>query len=610
MKRAQSAAYWITPPLLCLALYWYGLNAWFQADDFAWLRHAHLVNSWHDFWPAMFVPKAQGTIRPWSERGFFLLFYWLFGLDALPFRIWAFLTQFANLALLAAIMRRMTGSRAAGFWAAIFWTVNVSLARVMAWSAAYNQTLCAFFLLAAFYFLLRHLETGRKRDWVMQWVMFLLGFGAQELNVVYPALAAGYTFLYARKHFRRTLPLFVPSIVFTVVHRMVAPPAAGVYAMHFDGAMLKTLAEYWAWSLGPAGLATMQLLPRWAANTGTIVLTTALLAFVAWSVWQKRWLPLFLLAWYGILIAPMLPLRDHVTDYYIFLPSIGLAMLGSAALVYGWRKAAAWKIGTALLAAVYVVASVPAAWISVVWVHDRSKLVENLVLSVARAAQLHPGKVILLKGVNDALFWSAVLDQPFSLVGADNVYLTPDGGVTPHPGYGDPEEFTLPPGPTLRAVESDKAVVYDVGQARLRNITHYYAATAGFSLKDAPPRRIDTANPLMAYTLGPTWHQIDGNHRWMPRRATVRIGGPRSSAEKLHLSGVCAAMPVPVEMNVAVDGKPLPARQLVPGEWFEVEYALPPESVGKDTLEISVEVSKTLSPPGGNPRTRACVWSF
>ena len=63
----------------------------------------------------MFAPLAQGTIRPWSERGFFLLFYSLFGLEALPFRIWVFLTQFANLILVASLTIRITKSRLAGF---------------------------------------------------------------------------------------------------------------------------------------------------------------------------------------------------------------------------------------------------------------------------------------------------------------------------------------------------------------------------------------------------------------------------------------------------------------------------------------------------------------
>src|SRR5580693_1776333 len=120
MTRARQAAWWLAPSLLCLLLYWRGFTAWFRADDFAWLGVGLYIRNFHDFLAAMFSPQAQGTIRPWSERAFFMAGFGLFGLDALPFRLVIFATQFANLALMAAILRRLTGSRAAGLWAAIF----------------------------------------------------------------------------------------------------------------------------------------------------------------------------------------------------------------------------------------------------------------------------------------------------------------------------------------------------------------------------------------------------------------------------------------------------------------------------------------------------------
>src|SRR5258705_10773297 len=135
MTRNARLAYWTIPSLLCLALYWPGLKSWFFGDDFAWLNLSQTIDIPHDFWKAMFAPMAQGTIRPLSERGFFLLFYSLFGLEALPFRIWVFLTQFANLALLSSVTWRITRSRAAGFLATILWMVNNSLSSSMSWTS-------------------------------------------------------------------------------------------------------------------------------------------------------------------------------------------------------------------------------------------------------------------------------------------------------------------------------------------------------------------------------------------------------------------------------------------------------------------------------------------
>ena len=95
MTRAWRPASWAIPPLFLLAFYWYGLKCWFRQDDFAWLWLTTQVHNWADFWRAMFTPLAQGTIRPLSERSYFMGLYTLFGLDALPFRICVFATQFA-----------------------------------------------------------------------------------------------------------------------------------------------------------------------------------------------------------------------------------------------------------------------------------------------------------------------------------------------------------------------------------------------------------------------------------------------------------------------------------------------------------------------------------
>ena len=199
--RLASAAFWLAPSLLCLALYWRGFTAWFRADDFAWLGTGLYIQNFHDFLLAIFAPQAQGTIRPLSERAFFMLGFSLFGLDALPFKMVVFATQFANLALVASIGARLTGLRWAGFFAAIFWVLNGSGIEPLGWSCVYNQVLCGFFLLLAFHFLLRYVETGERRYNWFQWAAFLLGFGALELNVVYPAIAAA---LWARAYAMET----------------------------------------------------------------------------------------------------------------------------------------------------------------------------------------------------------------------------------------------------------------------------------------------------------------------------------------------------------------------------------------------------------------------
>ena len=252
-RRAGLVGYWVLPSLICLLVHWRGFQSWFRADDFAWLGLSLRVHNLHDLPAALFQPLAQGTIRPWSERAFFLAGYGLFGLNPLPFHIAIFATQFANLALAAAVGARVTGSRAAGWLAAVLWSIHSAAVEPLGWVCVYNQVLSAFFLLAAFYALLRFLETGQRRYEWLQWAAFLLGFGAQEGNLVYPALAAAWALTAARPYLKRTAPMFAVSGAYVALHLLAAPFArSGGYAMHFTGAVFRTLARYWTWSPAPA----------------------------------------------------------------------------------------------------------------------------------------------------------------------------------------------------------------------------------------------------------------------------------------------------------------------------------------------------------------------
>jgi len=594
--RALRIAYCTIPPLAAVWFYWLAIKTWFVADDFAWLNHAMEFSNFREFLRAVFVPMAQGTIRPWSDRLFFIVLYRLFGLDALPFHILAMVTQCANILLLLSIVRRLTGSRLAGFAAALFWIFNPSQPLALAWSSAYNQPLCALFILSAFHFLLRYLETGQPRYWVLQWTVFLLGFGALELNVVYPALAAAYTFLCARKYFRRALLLGVPSILYAIVHRAVAPPATGLYGMHFGAPMLQALNTYWQWALGPTSLSSLIPLEPWLLVSATVLLSVGILGTIAWRVWKGERLPIFFLAWFLLLIAPVLPLSEHLSEYYPFLPTIGLAMAGGWAVARAWQRAVGWKIAAVALATVYFGFSASAAKRTLLWQYERSRDVRKLVLGVQRAHELHPYQAILLHGVTDQMFWSGIVDNSFPLVGAFAVYMTPgsEKQIVPHPEYGDPLKFLIAPGPAWHALTRELAVVYNVTGERLQNITRNYTLAMPPEWKDALPARVDASNPAEAYLLGPGWYPLEGNHRWMTRRAAVKLAAPTTAAARLHLEG--AGGPVSTKIMVEIDGVKLTDRPVSASQAFDLEWPVPPSAAGRPAIQVTVETDKTGTP--------------
>ncbi len=74
--------------------------------------------------------------------------------------------------------------------------------------------------------------------------------------------------------------------------------------------------------------------------------TVALAAFVIREAGRKsRYAVLFCLSWFAITLAPMLPLPEHHSDYYLTVPAIGLAMLCGLGVYRGrLRAVSVWRL--------------------------------------------------------------------------------------------------------------------------------------------------------------------------------------------------------------------------------------------------------------------------
>jgi hypothetical protein len=521
----------------------------------------------------------------------------LFGLNALPFHLLVFAIQCANLALVVAIGARLTGRLAAGFLAAMLWAISAVTADPLAWAAANEQVQVAFFILLAFCFLLRYIETGDGRYNLYQWIAFLIGFGALEINIVYPAIAAAYAFLFARRYLARVLPLFLASAAYLALHSIAAPTGHDpAYVLHFTGAMLRTLAKYWAWTVGPVGFWAPVPVPSWLIPAAVAIVSLGVLAFAV----RGGRLALFFLAWFAISITPVLPLRDHVEQYYAFVPAIGLCWLGGWAIAECWRPGARRRIAAVALAGIYVLIMLPRTVASSDYHYRFSQRVRNMVEGVARAHELHPSQTILLDGVDTELFFNAVLDRPFRLLDIDHVYLTPSSErrIEAHPILGDIGEFVLPSDQIAKALDDGQLVVYDVRGPLLRNITSAYA---GQSRDLGPPHRLDVASSLAAYWLGPEWYPPEGDHRWMPKRATLRLAGPTSPGQKLYLRGYYPPEQLragTLTVAATANGSPLAPGNLTAGGDFELTFPLPGSLVGQSPIALTVEVSRTFRATG------------
>jgi len=115
---------------------------------------------------------------------------------------------------------------------------------------------------------------------------------------------------------------------------------------------------------------------------------------------------------------------------------------------------------------------------------------------------------------------------------------------------------------------------------------------------------VEVGNSLFAYLLGPEWYDLESaGFRWMPQRATVRLGGLGSATDKLLLEGYCPDRQLkagPLHLLVTVDGLPLADTQIGNTEnKFRRLFVVPPSLAGRESVEVAISVDRVLHEPGG-----------
>lgn len=603
MTRLRPLLFWLLPPALFLWVDWYAVRAWFHQDDFAWLSLGHHVQSWPDFWSALFHPYAQGTVRPWSERLFFLGLSHFFWLDHRPYHLVTAFTQIANLTLLQAITWRLTGSRLAAVAAPCIWMASLGLAIPVAWLSAYNQILCASFLLAAFYCLLRYLESGRMAWFHAQTAIFLLGFGALEINIVYPALATVWCWLGGRPALRRVLWLWIPALAYGLLHFTLIPkPAAGPYARHWDLSIVQTYAAYWAKALTASRMPADSPLPADSWRTAAAILAAATAAFLFWA-WRQRLSPaLFGFAWFTLALAPVLPLRDHQSDYYLAIPAAGLAWIAASALqaAFGARSPAAIA-AACLLVGTHLAFTAPVHREAALWHFQRGLDARYLVGGLERAMELHPGKMIVLTGLDSVTFYTVFYDAR-QLFPQTTICLAPGSqeAFSKHPEFGDLSPYICAPA-SIAAAAARQLVVYSRKDLRLHNVTRFYRRRLPRQGTTALPSVVDVADPALARFLGPGWFGIQDRTRWMGPRAELTLAAPDRPGRTLFIRGYRppAFLHPPVHLSITAGGALLGRFLIHPANAsFDFSIPLPPEFRLGPSLHLVLEIDRPARAPG------------
>jgi hypothetical protein len=245
---------------------------------------------------------------------------------------------------------------------------------------------------------------------------------------MYPVLALLYVLATNRKQVRPALWLFLPAALFTALHFFLIPKAAdGPYALSLDSRLPSTISTYFAWTFEPASSALRSHAEQLKAPELLLgmILALTLAWFVVRGLLKKEWIAGFCVAWFGVFLVPVLLLPDHLTPYYLTLPSIGIAWIAGWAIVQAWSQRGLARFTALALAAAYLLLSAAGIDAQTRWFQQRSNRMREVAEAVGAEAAAHPGVAIALRGVDDEVYRAGFQDHPFSLVGAEHVWRVP-----------------------------------------------------------------------------------------------------------------------------------------------------------------------------------------
>ena len=218
-------------------------------------------------------------------------------------------------------------------------------------------------------------------------------------------------------------------------------------------------------------------------------------------------------------LLPYLPLPDHKMDYYLAVPSIGVAIAGAYAIARLRKFAGSGRLAIVLVILVYTGTSLQASWTVTRWQHAHAEKVEDLVLGVEEIHQAAKGKIILLDGIDTDLFFSGVADLPFRAKAIPGVYLAPGSEARIQAAPDLLSKYVLPQAIARRALAANRAVVYRFDGQMLHNQT----AQAGALWTEDEPRFVNIGDPVFGDYVGSGWRDAANGYRRLDRAGTIRI---------------------------------------------------------------------------------------
>jgi protein O-mannosyl-transferase len=449
--------------LITFVIYSGSLSFDFVWDDWPQIVNSPIIRSWNNL-PRAFssdlwyhVARHQVYYRPlfvaWS-----MLNYTLFGLRPWGWHLGAVLLHVATVVSVFWLVRGLGVEYWTAALAALMFAVHPVHIEPVAWVSAASDTMVTMFAALAFTAFLngRDLERERTRRaawWAASLVLLMCALLTKEMAVVFALLVGVYSWLYPTggkvspgKSLAAALWEALPYALLTVAYALLRKHALLHATGQFDPnhgmidvvrTLPLVLSIYLRQLLVPIGMTGLYY-TRYVtgATLGQVMLPSFALSAVAVGLWywnrrEGNSAVAFAGLWLIAGLAPALYLRnfgngDFVRDRYMYLPSIGFAILAALGLrrlpsiqrrgAKRWSAQAVQASVVLVLCSAYVCASIVQ---QAYWGND--------LLVLVRGQSLYPGNPISMAGLAKEYSQRGANDQAIAL--AQSV-------VKDHPEYG------------------------------------------------------------------------------------------------------------------------------------------------------------------------------
>src|ERR1039457_6078967 len=420
-------------PLLALVtfvIYSGSLSFDFVWDDWPQIVNSPIIRTWSnlprafgsDLWYHM--ARQQVYYRPlfvaWS-----MLNYTLFGLRPWGWHLGAVLLHVGAVAAVFWLARRLGLEYWTAALAALIFALHPIHIEPVAWVSAASDTMVTMFAALTFAAFLsgRDASQAPKKQtawWAASLALFACALLTKEMAVMFSGLVGIYAWLHPMKgnessgtRFVAALVETTPFVVVTLAYVLVRTHALLHATGQFDPShgmvdvartLPLVLSTYLRQLLIPVGMTGLYYIPYVTSSTPTqvlvplLVLCAILVGLWYWNRSEGNSMVAFSGWWLLVGLAPALYLRnfgngDFVRDRYMYLPSIGFAILAAIALrrlppVSKWNAQAVQVCAIAVLCAAYAGASLAQ---QVYWGNDFVLLV--------RGQSLYPGNPYALAGL-------------------------------------------------------------------------------------------------------------------------------------------------------------------------------------------------------------------